>query len=650
MSATGRENNTSLVFNDQDNWNDAPFMPLLNPGDPMAMRNYLQTYQYDSVGNILQMQHQSAGNNWTRNYVYQSKNNRLISTQVGNEIYQYSHHDRHGFLTALPHLEDMGWGFKEELMRTSSQNVNDGNGSAETTWYQYDGEGKRIRKITENFAAAGTTPTVKEERIYIGLYELYKNYNGSDAGLERVSLSLMDGEHRFVMIDTRNEVDDGTDQHLVRYQLHNYLGSAALELNENAQVISYEEYHPYGTTAYRAKSAIIRASAKRYRYTGMERDEETGLSYHSARYYMPWLGRWLSTDPSGIEANINLYNYADANPVIHVDTDGKDPFILGPPMVVPRKKSPPKEEPAPPPEPQEPSLREKIAADPRAQHTGGFINGILESLLPIPLSQWFPAHTPEYAQGHAEGSAVGLALNVKNVMKKGGGGSAGTGYQPTGNGTAVAMPIAMRLESKVIIGLAKIAHGISTIATDLQTATATAGAGPAPVHQEYSVPNAGPATDGSMMRKGNGNAGSAPKKPTQQAPAKPPDPRYKQAADRSRAEIERMNTPTGKVIRQRYDAQKKFTDPDKFMDFSDYLYDKGPADVNIGGLRGTRKLDERAANKVAGYDKTPEGYTWHHHQDLGRMQLVKNTVHAQKGLDHSGGASIWGEIMGFKYK
>ena len=71
----------------------------------------------------------------------------------------------------------------------------------------------------------------------------------------------------------------------------------ALELDADAAIISYEEYHPYGTTAYQARGAIVRATAKRYRYTGMERDEETGLSYHTARYYLPWLGRWVSGRP-----------------------------------------------------------------------------------------------------------------------------------------------------------------------------------------------------------------------------------------------------------------------------------------------------------------------------------------------------------------
>ncbi|MBK9649191.1 MAG: RHS repeat-associated core domain-containing protein [Deltaproteobacteria bacterium] len=73
-----------------------------------------------------------------------------------------------------------------------------------------------------------------------------------------------------------------------------------LEVDDDGGVISYEEYHPYGTTAWWAEDAAIEVSRKRYRYTGKERDEETALQYHSARYYAPWLGRWDRPDPIGL--------------------------------------------------------------------------------------------------------------------------------------------------------------------------------------------------------------------------------------------------------------------------------------------------------------------------------------------------------------
>ncbi len=327
--AAGRENNAALVFDNKDNWNDAPFMQQLNPGDPIAVRNYSQNYLYDEVGNIKQLQHQATGNNWLRNYVYEKLNNRLINTQIGSEIYNYGYHVTHGFINAMPHLEQMDYNFKEELIKSIKQKVTAGNGTAETTYYQYDGQGQRIRKITENFATAGNSPTKKEERIYIAGYETYKTFQTNIVNFERESLSLIDAGNRFVMIEKVKQntkpITDPSENigaRLIRYQLHNHLGSAAMELDDTAQIISYEEYHPFGTTSFQAMSTAIKAAAKRYRFTGMERDEETGLEYHSARYYLPWLGRWLSADPIGIKDGVNFYAYCLNHPIKLNDKSG----------------------------------------------------------------------------------------------------------------------------------------------------------------------------------------------------------------------------------------------------------------------------------------------------------------------------------------
>ncbi len=331
VEAKGRENNTALNFGTCDNWNDKPFMHTVNSGDSLAVRNYTQRYQYDEAGNIKEMKHLASSGNWTRRYEYETGNNRLKSTHIGDNgnpanYTKYKHHEAHGFLRELPHLEQISWNFKEEVVLTSRQKCTDDNIPV-ITYYQYDGDGQRIRKITENQAEEGDDPTKKEERIYVAGYEWYKKHSGTNAGLERVSLSLVDEGHRFVMVETRNDINDGTQKQLVRYQLHNHLGSASLELDgsSDAKLISYEEYHPFGTTAYQAINAAIKSAAKRYRYTGMERDEETGMEYHSARYYLPWLGRWLSSDPIGIKGGMNLYGYTNNNPVKLKDVSGNQP-------------------------------------------------------------------------------------------------------------------------------------------------------------------------------------------------------------------------------------------------------------------------------------------------------------------------------------
>jgi RHS repeat-associated protein len=292
IEATGRENDTARELDRVDGCD------ALSPGDPLAMRNYTQRYEYDATGNLLWMRHRTAANSWSREYTYDTASNRLLRTRVGASTSAFSHHAQHGFMTSMPQLEDLAWNFREELAHCARQRRCDG-GTAETTYYQYDGEGRRIRKVTEHQAAAGGVPTRKDESVSVDGYELYVRHSGESSGLERVSLSVMDDDHRFVIVETRNGVDDGTERRLVRYQLPNHQDSACLELDgsEAAAVISYEEYHPYGTTAYQARNASIRSAAKRYRFTGMERDEESGLGYHGARYYAPWLGRWLSCDP-----------------------------------------------------------------------------------------------------------------------------------------------------------------------------------------------------------------------------------------------------------------------------------------------------------------------------------------------------------------
>lgn len=104
---------------------------------------------------------------------------------------------------------------------------------------------------------------------------------------------------------------------------HHPLGSSSLELDQNAAIISYEEYHPFGTTSYRSGRTETEVSLKRYKYVGKERDEESGLYYYGARYYTAWLGRFVSVDPlAGERSWVNPYNYVQNNPINRIDPTG----------------------------------------------------------------------------------------------------------------------------------------------------------------------------------------------------------------------------------------------------------------------------------------------------------------------------------------
>jgi RHS repeat-associated protein len=208
----------------------------------------------------------------------------------------------------------MTWDFKDQLL--SVETADEG-----ITYYVYDASGQRVRKVIHN-----QNDTKTEERIYLGSLEVYRKYNGAREGrleLIRETLHIMDDKQRIALVETRTDIAD--PEPLTRYQLGNHLGSALVELDKGTEVITYEEYHPYGSTSYHARRNQTDAW-KRYRYTGKERDDESGLYYHGARYYAPWLGRWITCDPSGLLDGVGLYTYVNDNPIRLRDPSGQNSF------------------------------------------------------------------------------------------------------------------------------------------------------------------------------------------------------------------------------------------------------------------------------------------------------------------------------------
>ena len=329
MAANGREHRGQDA---QPGWDDATRTGIAIPYNCAELRQYVETYRYDAAGNILQLAHHAGANIdapgqtiWNRRYQYAASNNRARCTSLPGEPAQpdYSddpnlqyaqryNYDAHGNVTAMPHLPAMRWDFKDRLVEADLR----GGGTAH---YVYDAGGQRVRKVIERNGA-----TV-EERIVIGGYEVFRKRLNGALQLERQSLSVMDDRQRIALIETKtvdNQALIANPQPLIRYQLGNHLGSAALEVDDATKVISYEEYHPYGSTAYQATDQTREAPAKRYRYIGKERDEESGFSYHGARYYAPWLGRWISCDPIGIADDLNVFAYARGSPVTWIDVGG----------------------------------------------------------------------------------------------------------------------------------------------------------------------------------------------------------------------------------------------------------------------------------------------------------------------------------------
>lgn len=345
--ATGREHlGQQGVAPIPHSHDDAGRVGLVSSGQPgrfgpndVAMATYIERYVYDAVGNFTKMQHRgsdSSAAGWTREYDYAEtsliengadgrppkQSNRLSSTTLDTSdplaADRYLH-DAHGNITRMPHLggawpqPNMHWDYRDRLRQVDL----DGG----TAHYTYDASGERVRKVVQK------APGLIEERIYLGGFEVFRRHRGPQGQeqlvFERETLHVSDDAGRIALVETRTVDTDGTDNappQLIRYQLGNHLGSAVLELDDDSQIISYEEYSPYGSTTYQAVRSATE-TPKRYRYTGKERDDETGLYYHGARYYAPWLGRWTACDPAG---GAQVYLYVSARPISMFDPDGRD--------------------------------------------------------------------------------------------------------------------------------------------------------------------------------------------------------------------------------------------------------------------------------------------------------------------------------------
>jgi RHS repeat-associated protein len=316
-SATGRE---LIGLDGPVSQFDSDRAGQAQPTDGTAIRRYLQRYDYDPAGNMASMAHASGAgpfiNQWTRIFTPDTTTNRLISSQVGATVEAYAY-DLQGNLTSMPGLAALGWDFKDRFRNTDL-------GGGGTAAYTYDAGGGRVRKVIERLGG------VLEERLYIGALEVFTRTRSGAVELQRQTLHVMDGSRRLALVETRTQGDDGSAAQMLRYQFGNHLGTALLELDATGQIISYEEYYPFGSTSFQSVDA--EAPNKRYRYTGKERDEETGFYYHGARYYAPWLARWTAPDPGGTGDGNNLYRYTSNNPIRFQDptgTDGKEQPAYG---------------------------------------------------------------------------------------------------------------------------------------------------------------------------------------------------------------------------------------------------------------------------------------------------------------------------------
>ena len=160
------------------------------------------------------------------------------------------------------------------------------------------------------------TPNIDIEGKYQSQLEYACGY------IDQANLYLMSN---FPMLEPMMQIWQNSNgcRNEIYYTHGDHLGSANWITDADGKPIQYIHYAPYGELI--ANKQTI-GYDERYKFTGKERDWETGYDYFGARFYDYRKGFWNSVDPLADKYPGNTpYLYCNGNPIMLVDPDGKDP-------------------------------------------------------------------------------------------------------------------------------------------------------------------------------------------------------------------------------------------------------------------------------------------------------------------------------------
>ncbi|MBS1955277.1 MAG: hypothetical protein JST89_13915 [Cyanobacteria bacterium SZAS-4] len=162
--------------------------------------------------------------------------------------------------------------------------------------YVYDPSHRQVQKVV------GSTKT---RYIYSG-WQRIADYDGTAGTLQ----------NRYVYGDSLDEPLIQVSSAGVLTYLHaDAQGSVIATTDATGTVTNKSKYSPFGENA---------PVGTTFGYTGQRYDTETGLYYYKNRHYSPVLGRFLQSDPIGYAGGLNVYAYADNDPINSSDALGLD--------------------------------------------------------------------------------------------------------------------------------------------------------------------------------------------------------------------------------------------------------------------------------------------------------------------------------------
>jgi RHS repeat-associated protein len=279
-------------------------------GKEIEDKHNTEGFSYDPVGNRL------SGPEWKDSYAYDNGNQLLDSRKYD---YQY---DSNGNLISKIEFDDddqASWTYEYDYENRLVRAIKIEEDETKIVSFKYDPFNRRIEKKVEEIeedAVEAKTFTY----VYDGANLILEIKTGGDGkGKEKATRYVYGlGTSEPLAIEQKGEV--------YYYHLDGLNTPTALTDPKGKVVVSYE-YSAFG------KRTHYGNRVKQYlTFPGQYYDEETGLHYNWNRYYDPATGTYITVDPIGLKGGINLYGYANGNPVNAADPTGLAVWICYRPM------------------------------------------------------------------------------------------------------------------------------------------------------------------------------------------------------------------------------------------------------------------------------------------------------------------------------
>jgi RHS repeat-associated protein len=252
-----------------------------------------QAYTYDEL-NRLKVAQEAGSGGWTENFTYDRFGNRTGLSVTQNVSYPLA--------TIAPEVDAATNRFKKFNGQSqptgydydAAGNLTQEPGPSSTfTLYVYDAENRLIQAKS----LSGQTETVISSYVYDGDGRRVKRIVADTA-----SIYAYNASGQMLAEYTSGPVNPSAT---TGYLTEDHLGTPRAISNSTGQVTERHDYLPFGEeipTAYNSRSTVTEyvADNLRQKFTGKERDDETGLDYFSARYHQSAAGRFTSVDPYDI--------------------------------------------------------------------------------------------------------------------------------------------------------------------------------------------------------------------------------------------------------------------------------------------------------------------------------------------------------------